>query len=65
MKILYLILPLLVSVAPPSLTQNYINQSNNQLDTYKQRLNKYSNRNPRRQKDHRGSGRRNYYMDNS
>lgn len=57
MKILYFILPLLILVASPSLAQNSIFQSNNQLDTYKQVLKKY----PRRQKEHRGSGRRSYY----
>ncbi len=56
MKILYLILPLLISVASPSLNQNYISQSNNQLDAYKQVQKKY----PSRRKDHRGSGRRNF-----
>ncbi len=61
MKILYFILPLLISIAPPSFTQNSIFQSNNQLETYKQTLNKDLNKKPRRQKDHRGSGRRNYH----
>ena len=65
MKILYSILPLLISVAPPSFAQNYIFQSNNQFDAYKQALNNYSNRDPRRQKDHRGSGRRSYYIDDN
>lgn len=65
MNILYLISPLLISVASPSFTQNSIFQSNNQFVAYKQTLNKYSNTNPRRQKDHRGSGRRSYYMDNN
>lgn len=56
MKILYFILPLLISVASPSFDQNSISQSNNRLDTYKEVLNKH----PKRQKDHRGSGRRSY-----
>ena len=65
MKILYSILPLLISVASPSFVQNYISQSNNQFDTYEEAINKYSKRNPREQKDHRGSGRRSYYADNN
>ncbi|MGB3641463.1 MAG: hypothetical protein WBA39_28380 [Rivularia sp. (in: cyanobacteria)] len=49
-------MPLLISVASPSFDQNSISQSNNRLDTYKEVLNKH----PKRQKDHRGSGRRSY-----
>jgi hypothetical protein len=61
MKILYCILPLLISVASPSFAQNSIFQSNNRLDTYKQVL----KRNPERQNDHRGSGRRSYNTGNN
>ena len=61
MKILYSILPLLISVASPSFVQNYISPlETNQFEIYQQAQSKSQ----RRRKPHRGSGRRYYYKIN-
>jgi len=62
MKILYCILPLLISVASPSFVQNYISPlETNQFEIYQQAQSKSQ----RRRKPHRGSGRRYYYKINN
>ena len=53
MKILYFILSLWILVVLPSYIQNSIPQARNQFDTYNK-----EDKPSRRQKDHRGSGRR-------
>jgi len=61
MKILYCILPLLISVASPSFTQKSIfTLDTNQFNRHQQVQYKPQ----RRRKPHRGSGRRNFYKIN-
>ncbi|MEL6460006.1 MAG: hypothetical protein AAFQ91_17430 [Cyanobacteria bacterium J06621_15] len=61
MKILYCILPLLISVASPSFVQNYISVlETNQFNIHKQAQHKSR----RQRKRHRGSGRRYFYKTN-
>lgn len=61
MKILYLMLPLWISVALPSFGQSSIPQALNQFDTYK----KVEKKPSKEKKDHRGSGRRYIKVDKS
>lgn len=61
MKILYCILPLLISVASPSFAQNSIFTADTNKFNFHQQL-KYKPQ--RRRKPHRGSGRRNFYKIN-
>ena len=61
MKILYCILPLLISVASPSFVQNYISSlETNKLEIHKQAQSKSQ----KPKKPHRGSGRRYHYKIN-
>ena len=62
MKILYLILPLWFLVGLPLFVQNSIFPAKNQFETYKQAQSEAS---PKRQKNHRGSGRRNMKVNKS
>lgn len=58
MKILYFNLSVLILIALPPFIQTSVLQPKDQLDTYE----KTSRKRPRRQKEHRGSGRKNYLI---